>query len=112
MVNDIYQKSAPSFFKKSLVQSSFQFLIPVIIGVIYGFMINDETTRGYINQALPSQAGPDLHQYLPLVIAVFVYSYFIQKKQRNLLKKTILICLHIFIAVLSFFSSLVVLLML
>lgn len=112
MVNDKYLRLAPSFLKKDLVQFSTQLLIPAIIGVIYGFMINDETTREYINQALHSQAGPDLHQYLPLVIAVFVYSYFIQKKQSNLLKRTILIFLHIFIAVLSFLSSLVVLLML
>lgn len=109
MVNDNYQKTVPAFIKNNLVQSSFQFLIPVIIGIIYGFMINDETIRGYMNQILPSQAGPDLHQYLPLVIAVLVYTYFIQK-HRSLLKKTIFICLHIFIAILSFIASFVVLL--
>lgn len=110
MVNDFDPKSGSFFFKKNLIQLASPFFISGIIGVIYGFMIINETIRGYINQWLPSSAGPDLHQYLPIVITVLIYSFFIQNKQKNILEKFSFSCLLIFIAILSCISSLIVLL--
>ena len=74
-------------------------------------MIIDETIGGYVNKILPSKDGPDLHQYLPIVITVLIYSYFIQRKERIFLEKISFSCLHILIAILSFISSLIVIMM-
>ncbi|CAH1201855.1 hypothetical protein PAECIP111890_02035 [Paenibacillus sp. JJ-223] len=111
MINDLYRKLVPLFLKNNLVQVAAQFFVSGIIGVIYGCMLIDETIGGYINKVLPSSDGPDLYLYLPLVITVFIYSYFIQKKQRILLEKISCSCLHSFIAVLSCIFSCVVLLL-
>ncbi|OPG94369.1 hypothetical protein B2I21_30735 [Chryseobacterium mucoviscidosis] len=108
---NVYRKRGPFFLKNRIIQIAFQFFISAIIGVIYAFMIINETIGGYINKVLPSNDGPNLHQYLPIVITVFIYSCFIQKKQRNVLEKISFSCLHIFIAILSFISSFVVILM-
>lgn len=96
--------------KKILVHLSSPFYISAIIGIIYGFMIYDETIRGYMNIVLPSKDGPDIHQYLPVVIAVVIYSYISQKKQRNFLKIITFSCLNICIAILSCFVTLIALL--
>ncbi|KOY15881.1 hypothetical protein AMS66_14710 [Paenibacillus xylanivorans] len=111
MVNDLYQKIGLLFLKKNLIQLAFQFFISALIGVIYAFMIINETIGGYINKVLPSMDGPDLHQYLPIVITVLIYSCFIQRKERIFLEKISFSCLHILIAILSFISSLIVIMM-
>jgi hypothetical protein len=87
MVNDLYRKIGPLFIKKNLVQLAFQFFISALIGVIYAFMIIDETIGGYINKVLPSKDGPDLYHYLPIVITVLIYSCFIQRKERIFIEK-------------------------
>lgn len=111
MVNDLYRKMGPFFLKNRIIQLAFQFLVSATIGVIYALMIVNETINEYIQKILPSNDGPDLHQYLPIVITVFIYSCFIQKKQRYVLEKISFSCLHIFIAILSFISSFIVILM-
>lgn len=89
MIKDLHQKRGPITHNKGLVQVAFSFFISAIIGVIYSFMIIDETIGGYIHKILPSREGPDLHQYLPVVITVLIYSYFNQKKKRrNVLEKS------------------------
>ena len=110
MVNNRYRKHDPFFVKKAVVQILFQFAVSAIIGSIYGFMMVNETIGGYINKLLPSMDGPDLHLYLPVVVTVFIYSYFIQKKQRILLEKISFSCLHILVALnkLYFFSCCVI----
>ncbi|MCL6662435.1 hypothetical protein ACMX2M_30240 [Paenibacillus polymyxa] len=110
MVNDLYRKRGWFFLKNDVVQTLFQFSISAIIGVIYGVMLVNETIGGLINKLLPSTDGPDLHLYLPVVITVFIYSCFIQKRQRILLEKISFSCLHIFVALLGCISSVVVLL--
>lgn len=110
MVNDLYRKRVLFFTKNDVVRTLFQFFISAIIGVIYGVMLINEKTGGYINKLLPSTDGPDLHLYLPVVMTVFVYSCFIQKKQRIFLEKISFGCLHIFVALLSCVSAVVVLL--
>ncbi|ETT55929.1 hypothetical protein PAEAM_58020 [Paenibacillus sp. GM1FR] len=110
MVNNRYRKREPFFVKKAVVQILFQFAVSAIIGSIYGFMMVNETIGRYINKLLPSTDGPDLHLYLPVVITVFIYSCFIQKKQRIFLEKISFSCLHILVALISCFSSVVVLL--
>ncbi|MGF9697926.1 hypothetical protein [Paenibacillus sp. MABNR03] len=111
MADDLYRKLVPFFLKKDLVQVAAQFFISGIIGVIYGCMLIDETIGGTINKVLPSSDGPDLHLYLPVVIIVLIYTYFIQKKERIFLEKISFSCLHIIIAIISCFSSCVVLLL-
>ncbi|WP_405153564.1 hypothetical protein [Paenibacillus sp. FSL K6-0108] len=111
MVNDLFRKIGPSLLKKNLVKLAAQFFISAIIGIIYAFMIIDETIGGYINKLLPSKDGPGLHQYLPIVITVLIYSCFIQRKERIFLEKISFSCLHILIAILSFISSLIVIMM-
>lgn len=111
MVNDLYRKVGPFFVRKNLILLAFQFFISALIGVIYTFMIIDETVSGYINKVLPSKDGPDLYQYLPIVIIVFIYSCFIQRKERIFIEKISFSCLHILIAILSCISSLVVIMM-
>ncbi|MEC0124596.1 hypothetical protein [Paenibacillus pabuli] len=111
MVNDLYRKMGPFFLKKNLVQVAAQFFISAIIGVIYAFMIIDETIGGYIIEILPSKGGPNLHQYLPIVITVLIYSCFIQRKERIFLEKISFSCLNILIAILSFISALIVIMM-
>ncbi|WP_091020820.1 MULTISPECIES: hypothetical protein [Paenibacillus] len=110
MVNNGYRKRDPFFVKKGVVKILFQFAVSAIIGSIYGFMMVNETIGGYINKLLPSTDGPDFHLYLPVVITVFIYSCFIQKRQRILLEKISFSCLHIFIALLGCISAVVVLL--
>ena len=105
------EKLVRLFLRKNPVKLSAQFFITAIIGVIYAFMIIDETIGGYVNKILPSKDGPDLHQYLPIVITVLIYSYFIQRKERIFLEKISFSCLHILIAILSFISSLIVIMM-
>ncbi|GAS85640.1 hypothetical protein [Paenibacillus amylolyticus] len=111
MVSDRYRKRDPFFVKNAVVQILFQFAVSAIIGGIYGFMMVNETIGRYINKLLPSTDGPDFHLYLPIVVTVFIYSCFIQKKQRNFLEKISFSCLHIFVALLGCVSSVVVLLM-
>lgn len=110
MVNDLYRKRVLFFTKNDVVLTLFQFSISALIGVIYGVMLVNETIGGLINKLLPSTDGPDLHLYLPIVVAVFIYSCFIQKRQRILLEKISFSCLHIFVALLSCVSSVIVLL--
>lgn len=110
MVSNRYRKRDPFFVKNAVVQILFQFAVSAIIGIIYGFMMVNETIGEYINERLPSTDGPDLHLYLPIVVTVFIYSCFIQKKQRILLEKISYSCLHIFVALISCFSSVIVLL--
>lgn len=111
MVNVLFRKIGPFFIKKNLVQLAFQFFISALIGVIYTFMIIDETIGGYINKVLPSKDGPDLYHYLPIVITVLIYSCFIQRKERIFIEKISFSCLHILIAILSCISSLIVIMM-
>lgn len=111
MVNDLYQKIGPVFIKKNLVQLAFQFFISALIGILYTFMIIDETIGAYINKVLPSKDGPDLYQYFPIVITVLIYSCFIQRKERIFIEKISFSCLHILIAILSCISSLIVIMM-
>jgi hypothetical protein len=111
MVNDLYQKIGLLFLKKNLIQLAFQFFISALIGVIYAFMIINETINEYLRNILPSNDGPNLHQYLPIVITVFIYSCFIQRKERIFLEKISFSCLHILIAILSFISTLIVIMM-
>lgn len=110
MVNDLCRKGGLFFTKNNVVRTLFQFSISAIIGIIYGFMMLNETIGGYINKFLPSTDGPDVHLYLPVVVTVFVYSCLIQKKQRIVLEKISFSCLHIFVALLSCVSAVVVLL--
>lgn len=110
MVHDLYRKRDQFFVKNAIVQILFQFAVSAIIGIIYGFMMVNETIGGYINKLLPSTDGPDLHLYLPVVITVFIYSCFIQKRQRIFLEKISFSCLHIFVALLGCISSVIVLL--
>ncbi|MEK4663471.1 hypothetical protein MHH93_16440 [Priestia sp. FSL H7-0729] len=110
MVNELYGKRGLFFTENNVVRTVFQFSISAIIGVIYGFMMLNETIGEYINKLLPSTDGPDLHLYLPVVVTVFVYSCFIQKKQRIVLEKISFSCLHIFVALLSCVSAVAVLL--
>lgn len=111
MIKDLSRKRSPITHNKGLVQVAFSFFISAIIGIIYSFMIIDETIGGYIHKVLPSREGPDLHQYLPVVFTVLIYSYFSQKKRRNVLEKISFTCLQIIIAIASFVFSLIVLLM-
>ncbi|PQP80951.1 hypothetical protein C0Q44_24740 [Paenibacillus sp. PCH8] len=111
MVSDLYRKRGLFFLKNDVVQILFQFFISAILGIIYGFMMINETIGRYINELLPSTDGPDIHLYLPIVVTVFIYSCFIQKKQRILLEKISFSCLHIFVALLGCVSSVIVLLM-
>lgn len=111
MVNDLYRKIGLLFLKKNLVQLASQFFISALIGVIYTLMIIDETIGGYIHEVLPSKDGPNLHQYLPIVITVLIYSCFIQRKERIFIEKISFSCLHILIAILSCISSLIVIMM-
>ncbi len=74
-------------------------------------MLSARNIGGYINKFVPGGNGLDLQLYLPLVITVFIYSCFIQRKQRIFLEKTSFSCLHIFIALISCFSACVVLLL-
>lgn len=111
MFNDLYRKRGPFLLKNRIIQIAFQFFISALIGVIYTFMIIDETIGGYINKVLPSKDGPDLHQYFPIVITVLIYSYFIQRKERIFLEKISFSCLHILLAILSFISTLIVIMM-
>lgn len=110
MVNDLCRKRVLFYTKNDVVRTLFQFSISAIIGVIYGVMLINEIVGGYINKLLPSTDGPDVHLYLPVVVTVFVYSCFIQKKQRIVLEKISFSCLHIFVALLSCVSAVVVLL--
>ncbi|MBY0118538.1 hypothetical protein MHB43_26760 [Paenibacillus sp. FSL H8-0317] len=110
IVNDRYRKHDPFFVKNAVVQILFQFAVSAIIGIIYGFMMVNETIGRYINKLLPSTDGPDLHLYLPVVVTVFIYSCLIQKRQRILLEKISFSCLHILVALLGCISSVVVLL--
>ncbi|MFX3645943.1 MAG: hypothetical protein ACE3K2_15135 [Paenibacillus sp.] len=110
LVNELYRKRGLFFTKNDVVQTLFQFSVSAIIGVIYGVMLINETMGGFINKLLPSTDGPDLHLYLPVVVAVIIYSCFIQKKQRILLEKISFSCLHIFVALLGCVSSVIVLL--
>lgn len=110
MVNDLCRKRVLFYTKNDVVRTLFQFSISAIIGVIYGVMLINEIVGGYINKLLPSTDGPDVHLYLPVVVTVFVYSCFIQKKQRIILEKISFSCLHIFVALLSCVSAVVVLL--
>lgn len=91
IVNDRYRKHDPFFVKNAVVQILFQFAVSAIIGIIYGFMMVNETIGRYINKLLPSTDGPDLHLYLPVVVTVFIYSCLIQKRQRILLEKSHLV---------------------
>mgnify|MGYP001073044051 CR=1 FL=1 len=111
MMKDLHRKLGPIILSKDLIQVVFSFFISAIIGVIYSFMIIDETIGGYINRVLPSKAGPDLHQYLPVVITVLIYSFFIQKKNRNVLEKISFTCLQNIIAIVSCICSLILLLL-
>lgn len=111
IVSTRYRKRDPLFVKNAVVQVLFQFAVSAIIGIIYGCMMVNQTIGRYINERLASTDGPDLHLYLPIVVTVFVYSCFIQKKQRILLEKISFSCLHIFVALISCFSSVIVLLM-
>ncbi|MGV2962905.1 hypothetical protein NST33_25670 [Paenibacillus sp. FSL L8-0435] len=110
IVNDRYRKHDPFFVKNAVVQILFQFAVSAIIGIIYGFMMVNETIGRYINKLLPSTDGPDLHLYLPVVVTVFIYSCLIQKRQRILLEKISFSCLHILVALLGCICSVVVLL--
>lgn len=110
MVNDLCRKGGLFFTKNNVVRTLFQFSISAIIGIVYGFMMLNESIGGYINKLLPSTDGPDVHLYLPVVVTVFVYSCLIQKKQRIVLEKISFSCLHIFVALLSCVSAVVVLL--
>lgn len=111
MIKDLHQKRGPITHNKGLVQVAFSFFISAIIGLIYSFMIIDETIGGYIHKILPSREGPDLHQYLPVVITVLIYSYFNQKKKRrNVLEKISFTCFQIIIAITSCIFSLILLL--
>ncbi|KGP85127.1 hypothetical protein P364_0102955 [Paenibacillus sp. MAEPY2] len=108
---NVYRKRGPFFLKNRIIQIAFQFFISAIIGVIYAFMIINETINEYLRNILPSNDGPNLHQYLPIVITVFIYSYFIQRKERIFLEKISFSCLHILLAILSFISTLIVIMM-
>lgn len=111
MIKDLHRKLGPITHKKGLVQVAFSFFISGMIGVIYSFMIIDETIGGYIHKIFPSREGPDLHQYLPVVITVLIYSYFNQKKKRrNVLEKISFTCFQIIIAITSCIFSLILLL--
>lgn len=110
MIKDLHRKWGPITDNKGLVQVAFSFFISAIIGIIYSFMIIDETIGGYIQKVLPSREGPDLHQYLPVVITVLIYSYFSQIKRRNVLEKISFTCIQIIIAIASCIFSLIVLL--
>ncbi|WP_042199536.1 hypothetical protein [Paenibacillus camerounensis] len=111
MVTDQTNKPRPFLLMKSPVQLKWQFVTSVLIGIIYAFIISTESTGGFINNILPSGHGPDLHQYLPVVVPVLIYSYFIQEKRKSFLKKIAYSCLHISIAIVSFITSLILLLM-
>lgn len=93
MIKDLHRKLGLITHNKGLVQVAFSFLISAIIGVIYSFMIIDETIGGYIHKILPSREGPDLHQYLPVVITVLIYSYFNQKRREEMFWKNLI---HLF----------------
>lgn len=111
MVSDLYRKRGLFFLKNDVVQTIFQFAVSAVFGIIYGFMLINETIGGFIHKLLPSTDGPDLHLYLPIVVTVFIYSCFIQKKQRIFIEKISFSCLHIFVALLGCVSAVIVVLL-
>ncbi|WP_145407608.1 hypothetical protein [Paenibacillus xylanexedens] len=111
MDNELYHKPRLYFLKHKRVQVASHFLVSVLFGVSYGLMIDNDTMRGIISTVLPSTDGSDIHQYLPVVIMVLIYLYLIRRKLRgNLLEKISFSCLLIITALISFVSSLVIIL--
>lgn len=84
------------------------FLFSVIIGMIYTWLIVNETTNRYLGTILPSTNGADLHQYLPVIFPAFVFSVIVQRKYMIVIENISFSCIQAIVAILSLFISLLV----
>jgi hypothetical protein len=110
MVNDELLEGKPgrSVLPGSGIRFISPFLFSVIIGMIYTWLIVNETTNRYLGTMLPSTNGADLHQYLPIIFPAFVFSYVVQRKHMILIENISFSCIQAVIAILSLFASLIV----
>ena len=109
MINDelLEQKPDRVVSARDVIRFISPFLFSVIIGVLYTCLIVNETTDGYLGKILPSTDGADLHQYLPVIIPAFVFSYVVQRKYMILIENISFSCIQAIIAILSLIASLV-----
>ncbi|MGQ8874311.1 hypothetical protein [Paenibacillus sp. TSA_86.1] len=109
MVNDELAERKPGRFvlPENRIRFIFPFLFSVIIGMIYTWLIVNETTNGYLGTILPSTDGADFHRYLPVILPAFVYSYVMQRKHMILIENISFSCIQAIIAILSLFVSLI-----
>lgn len=110
MVKDhsLHQKRSRFLSQRDRIRFISPFLFSIIIGMAYTWLIVNETTNGYLGRILPSTDGPDLHQYLPVILPAFVYSYVVQRKHMILIENISFSCIQAIIAFLSLGASLIV----
>ncbi|MDM5275822.1 hypothetical protein QUF95_00380 [Paenibacillus silvae] len=108
MYDNSSQKNGPFMQQRKAVRLISPFIFSVIIGAIYAALIVNETALIYINKILPSTDGPDLYQYLQVVLPAFVYSYARQRKHMIWIENLSFSCIQAVIAVLSFAVCLLV----
>lgn len=109
VVNDELLERKPDRFRLpgNRIRFISAFLFSVIIGMIYTWLIVNETTNGYLRAILPSTDGADLYQYLPVIFPAFVFSYIVQRKHMILIENISFSCIQAIIAILSLFASLI-----
>ncbi|WP_434749537.1 hypothetical protein [Paenibacillus amylolyticus] len=110
MVKDdlLHDKRGWFVLQRSVIRFASPFLFSVIIGVLYAWLIVNETTLEYLNIILPSTDGADLHQYLPIILPAFIFSYVVQRKHMIWIENISFSCIQVIIAFLSLVASLVV----
>lgn len=108
MYDNSSQKNGPFMQQRKAVRLISPFIFSMIIGAIYAALIVNETALIYINKILPSTDGPDLYQYLQVVLPAFVYSYARQRKHMIWIENLSFSCIQAVIAVLSFAVCLLV----
>ncbi|PYE48205.1 hypothetical protein DFQ00_10959 [Paenibacillus barcinonensis] len=107
MVNDDLSPKNGRFVRQRKGRLISPFIFSMMIGVIYAALITNETAIIYINKILPSTDGADLHQYLPVMLPAFIYSYAVQRKRIIWLENLSFSCIQALIAVMSFAACLV-----
>ncbi|MCP1132041.1 hypothetical protein NKT34_01920 [Paenibacillus polysaccharolyticus] len=109
MVNDELSEHKPGRFvlPGNRIRFISPFLFSVISGMIYTWLIVNETTNGYLGTLLPSTSVADLHQYLPVILPSFLFSYVVQRKHMILIENISFSCIQAMIAILSLFVSLI-----
>lgn len=110
MVSDdrMHSKRGRFVLQGNRVRLISSFLFSIIIGVVYACLIVNETTMGYIHNILPSTDGPDLYQYLPIIVPSAVFSYLVQRRHMIFIENISFSCIQAITAFLSLAASLMV----